>query len=78
MGHDGVRGQQWPRPFSREDRPATTVHYREDPSSELVACGQSVFGRRMTQLATEATCVLCTRVALANMIIGRHLPSESP
>jgi hypothetical protein len=78
MGHDGVKGHQWPRPFSREDRPATMLHYRDDLSSELTACGLSIFGRRMTSLATEATCVMCTRVALANMIIGRHLPPESP
>lgn len=78
MGDDGMRSQQWPRSFSREDRPIKAIHCAEDSPSDLTLCGQPIRGRLLAELGTEATCVMCTRVALANMIIGRHLPSESP
>lgn len=75
MGHDGVTSNQWPRPFSREDRPTPLIHLTPNCHDHELACGLSRRGRSFTESYLETTCPLCLRVAL--LLVTKELVHRS-
>jgi hypothetical protein len=63
-----MTGGQWPRPFSREDRPAGLIHLVSLADDNLTACRQPVKMRHLTVDVDETNCVLCLRVTVSVVV----------